>query len=107
MTQFSPRSFLLKTEVQGLYLRLASQLATPPGFHATHITKGNLVVYTYCSLWRGLLLNKKQIKLFEVVTHVQGPASQAVLSRMQLTLRAHAQHLKALRAWRRQCLPGR
>ena len=46
MTQFSPRSLLLKTEVQGFYLRFPFQLATPPGVHATHIPKGNLVMYT-------------------------------------------------------------
>ena len=43
MTQFSSRPFLLKTDVQGFYLRLPFQLATPPEFHATHIPKGNLV----------------------------------------------------------------
>ena len=47
MTQFSPGSFLLKTEVQGFYLRLSFQLATPPGFHATHIPEENLVLKYY------------------------------------------------------------
>ena len=46
MTQFPPRSFLLKNEVQGFYLRLPFQLATPSGFHATHIPKGDLVFST-------------------------------------------------------------
>ena len=44
MTQFTPGSFLLKKYVQGFYMRLPFQLATPPGFHATHIPKGNLVM---------------------------------------------------------------
>ena len=44
MTQFSPRSLLLKTEVRGFYLRLPFQLATHNGFDATHIPKGNLVL---------------------------------------------------------------
>ena len=41
---YSERSFLHKTEVQGLYPRFPLQLATPPGFHATHIPKGNIVI---------------------------------------------------------------
>ena len=43
MTHFSPRSFSLKTEMHGFYLRLPFQLATPPRFHASHIPTGNLV----------------------------------------------------------------
>ena len=53
MTQFTPRSFSLKKEVQGFYMRLPSQLLTPPGFQATHIPKGNLVLlYTKWTFFR-------------------------------------------------------
>ena len=52
MTQFSPISFLLKTEVQGFYVRLPFRLATLPGFHASHIPKGKLV-YLYIFLRDG------------------------------------------------------
>ena len=48
MTQFTQKSFLLNKEVQGFSMRLPFQLETPPGFHATHIPKGNLVLYLVC-----------------------------------------------------------
>ena len=51
MTQFTRRSLLLKKEVQGFYMRLPFQLATPPGFHATHIPKGNLVPGTVYDIY--------------------------------------------------------
>ena len=41
MTQFTPRKYLLKQEVQGFYMRLPLQLETPPDLIATHIPKGN------------------------------------------------------------------
>ena len=50
MTQFTPRSFLLKKEVQGFYMRLTFQLATPPRFYVTHIPKGNLAKVTESAL---------------------------------------------------------
>ena len=55
MAQFPPISYLLKTEMQGFYLRLPFQRATPAGFLATHIPKGNHVHCYQMAVFSGIV----------------------------------------------------
>ena len=81
MTQFTPRSFLLGTEMQGLYLRLPFQLATPPGFHATHIPKGNLALMYDIYLEQSFSSSKPPAAAAVAVGHTR-PRSASLYDRL-------------------------
>ena len=88
------------------YLCVPFQLASPPGFHVTHIPKGNLVVYTYWSTelttypWYFFIKNKHNKDTARVVALSRGRISGPVQTEKNQNQNQNLKSTKRLQGFR-------